>query len=577
MRRPSPLVSALAPLGLGLALALAAGPGCLDSSRPSQGAVDGGGPDAGVPDGQQDGQQGDAGAGDATVADSGATDGKPSDVSVPDGGPSDIQDTGGDPCANVDCPPSMPCPPGSSAEVLPGECCGGCVADTCVDDSGCTQCAFPTAPTTVDGCYCVACAATPLTTERCAFNQASWVALCQDVPLPCPAIDCMEPPPVGCFAATPAPVGPEAGDPAAGVCMTKPADPCAGVDCAVPECVGGHVEVPPGECCPVCVQDTCAADGDCTMCAYPTAPATADDCYCPECPSTAMTDAACTFNAAAWQTVCADVPVMCPDVACQEPPPAVCMGDAPGGPKQCVEGVVDPCANVDCPMPECPADQQITPPGACCPVCAEPPEPTVECVEDSDCTLCMADFAPTSTAECQCLTCGTYTSVATCEANTAAYATFCGADVWPERASCMPPPCPAPPPAGCNQGYVCGPDECAMAFCEPLDCPPAEQVTPPGACCPVCAPANTCKGAADCAWCLHPTAPTSVADCACPACPSNPMTAAQCAANTAAFNYYCNSQTWPQIDACQPPPCVPPGPLACGADGQCTPQPDVMP
>ncbi len=548
-------LSALVPLAFGFAVAMAAGSGCLDATQPSTGTVDGGGLDAGAGDGA-------------------ASDGTAADLPGADGGQLDTADGGGDPCQDVTCPPAMGCPPGSSSVVLPGECCGSCVADGCTDDADCTECLYPTAPESVDECYCAECTETPLSVERCAYNEAVWRSLCEDVPLSCPAVACGAPLPAVCVQDEAPPAFAQDG---LGICTAQLPDPCANVDCAALECTNGHPEVPPGECCPVCVPDTCEADGDCAMCAFPTAPASADDCYCPLCPDDPMTAAQCEFNTSAWKTVCADVPIMCPDVACQEPPPAVCLGDAPEEPKQCVEGVVDPCGDVDCAAPPCPPEQQVIPPGACCPVCEEPLPPTVECLDDSDCTLCTAEFAPTSTDECQCPTCGTYTSVAQCAANTAAYATFCGSDVWPERASCMPPPCPAPPPAGCNQGYVCGPDECAMVMCEPPDCPLAEQVTPPGACCPVCAPPAQCADGADCTWCLHATAPTSVADCACPMCPTAPMTAAQCAANTAAFDYYCNSQTWPEIDACQPPPCMPPEPLTCDSAGQCVPQPDATP
>ena len=68
----------------------------------------------------------------------------------------------------------------------------------------------------------------------------------------------------------------------------------------------------------------CTTDADCMNCAYPTAPATKQQCYCASCANTPMTKTACEANTAAYMTTCADVHLPCPAIACVEPAPAVC-------------------------------------------------------------------------------------------------------------------------------------------------------------------------------------------------------------------------------------------------------------
>jgi hypothetical protein len=68
----------------------------------------------------------------------------------------------------------------------------------------------------------------------------------------------------------------------------------------------------------------CDNDTDCAACRYATAPKTAMDCYCPSCGQTPLSKSACTANQAAWQKQCSQAPMVCPAIACVEPPIPQC-------------------------------------------------------------------------------------------------------------------------------------------------------------------------------------------------------------------------------------------------------------
>ena len=68
----------------------------------------------------------------------------------------------------------------------------------------------------------------------------------------------------------------------------------------------------------------CETSSDCVDCAYPTAPQTAEQCYCAICAATPMTQSMCAANQATFAKVCADVHRPCPAIACVLPPEPVC-------------------------------------------------------------------------------------------------------------------------------------------------------------------------------------------------------------------------------------------------------------
>jgi len=112
--------------------------------------------------------------------------------------------------------------------------------------------------------------------------------------------------------------------------------------------------------------DNCATDGECQACAYPNAPAMENECYCPDCGTTPMSEARCSFNREAWQAVCATFSTSCADIQCEQPPPVVC--DTTVG------------------------------------VCAWDYEPPL-CGADEDCVQCNYPTAPSAEAACYCPAC----------------------------------------------------------------------------------------------------------------------------------------------------------------------------
>jgi len=68
----------------------------------------------------------------------------------------------------------------------------------------------------------------------------------------------------------------------------------------------------------------CEADTDCAACRYATAPKSEMDCYCPSCGQTPLSKATCTANQTAWQKQCSQAPILCPAIACVEPPIPQC-------------------------------------------------------------------------------------------------------------------------------------------------------------------------------------------------------------------------------------------------------------
>lgn len=68
----------------------------------------------------------------------------------------------------------------------------------------------------------------------------------------------------------------------------------------------------------------CKADSDCTASAYYKPVRSRADCYCPLCPTHAMTVAEAKANRAAWNTYCKGFGP-CPVPACIKPPPVTCL------------------------------------------------------------------------------------------------------------------------------------------------------------------------------------------------------------------------------------------------------------
>jgi hypothetical protein len=75
----------------------------------------------------------------------------------------------------------------------------GAPSSTCDQDTDCEACYYPKAPASTQECYCVDnCSPPPMSKSDCAANQAEFEKVCANVVLPCPAIKCVPPPPVGC-------------------------------------------------------------------------------------------------------------------------------------------------------------------------------------------------------------------------------------------------------------------------------------------------------------------------------------------------------------------------------------------
>jgi hypothetical protein len=143
--------------------------------------------------------------------------------------------------------------------------------DACEKPSDCAACAFPSAPSDPTQCYCPTCPSEALTLEQCEHNRQAWSQQGCEGNV-CPAVACVEPPPVT----------------------------CDNGQCAF--------EAPMGR--------ECSFDKDCTVCPYPSAPQTPEECPCLGC-GEAMSVERCDTNAEAWHKQgCALLPRLCPDIAC---------------------------------------------------------------------------------------------------------------------------------------------------------------------------------------------------------------------------------------------------------------------
>ncbi len=70
---------------------------------------------------------------------------------------------------------------------------------------------------------------------------------------------------------------------------------------------------------------SCEQDTDCTPCSYPTAPATAQQCYCiTGCEPAALSKTQCSANQKEFEKVCANVHLPCPAIKCLPPADPVC-------------------------------------------------------------------------------------------------------------------------------------------------------------------------------------------------------------------------------------------------------------
>jgi hypothetical protein len=262
---------------------------------------------------------------------------------------------------------------------------------TCSQHSDCGRCAFPTAPRTLDDCYCIGCATEVLSVGACESNQQAWEAVCGAGQWPgsetCPQVRCVLPKPTACMDAT---------------CI----DACERADCPVLSCPNTEWMTLPGDCCPRCAgENTCFSNDDCTLCSYRGIPSSSDECQCPWCPTEAMTPGACDVRAEAFVTHCGDeFLATCPIPVCLPQPPAVC---GRGG------------------------------------HCERQP---FLCTNDEDCGYCPFSRAPTNPSECECAGCGTPMPTAECEAIQQKVAQVCDGFDFD---ACLPPPCPAPP------GLVC--------------------------------------------------------------------------------------------------------------------------
>lgn len=93
-----------------------------------------------------------------------------------------------------------------------------------------------------------------------------------------------------------------------------------------PDCVGtGICGCGPYVCPPT---DECSDEDGCVACSFPTEVTTADECYCATCPSTPMTMSRCNANASSHAKFCSDQPIICPLIACIEPPPVACLNSS---------------------------------------------------------------------------------------------------------------------------------------------------------------------------------------------------------------------------------------------------------
>jgi hypothetical protein len=264
---------------------------------------------------------------------------------------------------------------------------------------------------------------------------------------------------------------------------------------------------------------TCGGAEDCGWCVFGAAPATVADCTCPACPTAPMPRATCEANHRAWDRVCGGdawhATANCPQPRCTALPELTCN-----------EGRCEPgCDPTRCPALPCPAAEQQTPPGECCPRCM----PQAACGADRECVMCAFPNLVNAPSECRCIFCPSHPMTReACDANTASWKRHC--DPWPK------------------------PDPCPVASCLPQAAPVCDAAA--GVC--VKNP-NSCTFDDDCGSCLFLEAPTTAADCRCPMCPG-PLNQATCEANQAAVADVCSGF---DFAACPIPSCAEPPPVGC--------------
>lgn len=274
----------------------------------------------------------------------------------------------------------------------------------------------------------------------------------------------------------------------------------------------------------------CEAHSDCSRCAFPTAPTTLSECYCVSCASEVLPAETCQENQAAWDAVCGtdtswEPNGACPIPRCTPPQPVACINDT----------CIDACTQAECPVLNCPLNEQILQPGECCPRCSGPNT----CTVDSECGLCNHASAPTSPSECECPLCPTHPATQTeCQARNSAFNTHCDADFL---ATCPVAICLPTQPANCaNSGY-----------CE--------------------ASSDVCVNDGDCGYCPFASAPTDPSECVCEGC-GTPMTNDACSAIIQQVNIVCAGF---DFDGCIPTPCPSPPELTCDAFGGGTCEMDI--
>lgn len=180
---------------------------------------------------------------------------------------------------------------------------------TCAGPDDCVLCSFGRPPGADAPCVCPTCPRAAITAELCAFSTDAWTTRCQGLDAEggeCPRLDCPEPGPVACERT---------------VCV----DPCAAVACPALPCEPKEQVRLPGACCPAC-PGLCAGPSDCVICRLDLAPATEDDCACPECPAQPLPRVDCAVLDAAFGAVCGAwvVDKGCEAPVCPEPTPLTC-------------------------------------------------------------------------------------------------------------------------------------------------------------------------------------------------------------------------------------------------------------
>lgn len=477
------------------------GIGSGDSSGADNGAGGSGGAGGAGGEGGAAGSAGAGGAGGSGGAGGAGGSGGVPDASPDEGGEDTASDEGGAPDEGPDV-----------------------VASGCEGDDDCLWSPYMALVTGPEECYCRVCADTVLSSSEHAEREAAWMAHCEgyEESNPCPAYPCVEKPDPVC---------------SGGVCE----DLCALVDCAPPDCAPDKQYTPPGSCCPVCEEEPpppqpCKVDGDCTGCAFPEVPASADECYCPTCPDAPLTFAECTANQEAFNKVCGE---WLKEEACGKP---FCPDL---GVPACGEGGV--CEFVE-------------------------PSPYA-CETADDCAACTIGTLVESVDDCFCPGCPTNPmTVEECSTKSKAFQDICGA--WAEEEGCVPPPCVPPEPLTCGAGGECQWDPCALVLCEAPDCPEEQWVTPKGECCPICGPPpGECSDDGECTHCSYEYGPKAVEDCYCPLCPVYPMSEAQCSANANSWNKVCGE--WAAENPCPVAACIAPPEALC-VDGECVSDPCAL-